>query len=77
MNTGCGIENSSLTCTGNTRMLSELTFSAWDKAFTGPFGQIRLGFQYSYVSREGFSGVGGAPEAHENMIMTSVRDYPF
>ena len=77
VNTGCGIENSALTCTGNTRQISELTFSAWDKAFTGPFGQIRLGFQYSYISREGFSGVGGAPEAHENMIMTSFRYYPF
>jgi hypothetical protein len=78
VNTGCGIENSSATCTGNTRALSELTFSAWDKAFTGPYGQIRLGFQYSYVSREAFSGAGGlGADAHENMIMTSFRYYPF
>ena len=77
VNTGCGIEASTLTCTGNTRRLSELTFQAWDKAFTGPYGQIRLGLQYSYVAREGFSGVGGAPEAHDNMILTSIRYYPF
>ncbi len=77
VNTGCGIEASTLTCTGNTREITELTFSAWDKAFTGPFGQVRLGVQYSYVSREGFSGVGGAPESHENMVFTSIRYYPF
>ncbi len=77
VNTGCGIEASALTCTGNARMLSELTFSAWDKVYTGPFGQLRVGLQYSYVAREGFGGVGGAPEAHDNMIMTSFRYYPF
>ena len=77
VNTGCGIEASALTCTGNARMLSELTFSAWDKAFTGPFGQLRIGLQYSYVARQGFGGIGGAPEAHDNMIMTSFRYYPF
>ncbi len=77
VNTGCGIEASTLTCTGNTRRVSELTFQAWDKAFTGPYGQIRLGLQYSYVARQGFSGVGGAPEAHDNMILTSIRYYPF
>ncbi len=77
VNLGCGIEASTLTCTGNTRRLSELTFQAWDKAFTGPWGQIRLGLQYSYVAREGFSGIGGAPEAHDNLILTSFRYYPF
>ena len=76
-NTGCGIENSALTCTGNTRMLSELTFQGWDKLFTGPFGQLRVGVQYSYVARQGFGGIGGAPEAHDNVIMTSLRYYPF
>ena len=77
VNTGCGIEASTLTCTGNTRMLSELTFQGWDKLYTGPFGQIRLGLQYSYVARQAFSGVGGAPEAHDNLVLASFRYYPF
>ena len=77
VNTGCGIEASTLTCTGNTRQLSELTFQGWDKLYTGPFGQIRVGLQYSYIARQAFSGIGGAPEAHENMIFTSLRYYPF
>ena len=77
VNTGCGVEASTLTCVGNTRALSELTFQAWDKVFSGPWGYLRLGLQYSYVAREGFSGVGGAPEAHDNMILTSIRYYPF
>jgi type II secretory pathway pseudopilin PulG len=77
VNTGCNLEGSSLTCTGNTRMLQELTFQAWDKAYNGPWGYLRIGLQYSYVNREAFSGTGGAPTAHENIIETSFRYYPF
>ncbi|MGC1305503.1 MAG: hypothetical protein WA840_24295 [Caulobacteraceae bacterium] len=77
VNTGCNIEASTLSCTGNTRSLTELTFQAWDKAYSGPWGYLRLGLEYSYVDREAFSGVGGAPEAHDNIIMTSFRYYPF
>ncbi|WP_158915144.1 hypothetical protein [Caulobacter sp. S45] len=77
VNTGCDVEASTLTCTGNTRMLSELTAGLWQKMYSGPWGQVRLGLQWSYIDREAFGGVGGAPTAHDNMLFTSFRYYPF
>ena len=77
VDTGCNIENSALPCSGNTRLLEELSTGFWRKFYTGPWGQIRIGLQYSYVERNAFSGVGGSPQAHENMLYTSFRYYPF
>ncbi len=77
INTGCNIEGSALTCTGNTRILQEITLQAWERAYSGPWGYLRLGLQYSYVEREAFSGIGGAPTGHDDIVMTSFRYYPF
>ena len=77
-NTGCGIEGAAAsTCVGNTRLLEELSGGFWQKLYNGPWGYIRLGLQYSYIERNAFSGVGGAPDAHEDMLYTSFRYYPF
>jgi hypothetical protein len=77
VNTGCNIEASALTCTGNTKLLGEASAGFWQKFYQGPWGQIRFGLQYSYIERDAFAGVGGAPIAHENMLYTSFRYYPF
>jgi hypothetical protein len=77
VNTGCEIEGSTLPCTGNTQVLKELSGGFWDTFYSGSWGQARVGLQYSYVERDAFSGVGGAPSAHENMVFTSFRYYPF
>ena len=77
VDTGCAIEGSTLPCSGNTRLLEELSTGFWQRFYTGPWGQIRVGLQYSYIERNAFSGVGGTPQAHENMLYTSFRYYPF
>jgi hypothetical protein len=77
VNSGCGTEGSTLTCTGNTRLLQEYSTGFWQKFYSGPWGQARVGVQYSYIERDAFSGVGGAPSARENMVFTSFRYYPF
>ncbi|HZZ67160.1 MAG TPA: hypothetical protein VFE18_03210 [Phenylobacterium sp.] len=77
VNSGCDIEGSALTCTGNTRALTELSAGFWQKFYSGPWGHAQVGLQYSHIERDAFSGVGGAPEAHENMVYTSFRYYPF
>jgi hypothetical protein len=77
-NTGCETEGTAAsTCVGNTRLLEELSGGFWQKLYNGPWGYVRLGLQYSYIERNAFSGVGGAPDAHENMLYTSFRYYPF
>jgi hypothetical protein len=77
VNTGCEIQGSTLPCTGNTRLLEEASLGFWQKIYQGDWGHLRFGLQYSYIERNAFSGVGGAPAAHENMIYTSFRYYPF
>jgi len=77
-NAGCGIEGSTLTCTGNTRSVRQATIGAWDTIYNGNYGQLRAGAQYSYTQRTGFSAtVGGAPKTDENVVLTSLRYYPF
>ncbi len=77
-NAGCDIEGSTATCTGNNRSVRQLTAGAWDTVYSGPFGQLRGGLQYSYTQRTAFSSlIGGAPKASENTVLTSIRYYPF
>ena len=77
VDTGCEIEASTLPCSGNTKLLEELSAGFWQKAYQGDWGQLRIGLQYSYIERNAFSGVGGSPDAHENMLYTSFRYYPY
>jgi len=84
-NTGCGTETLPGTggflpgglsgCTGQTRAIIEGTTGFWYKPYNGPKGRLQMGMQYSYVTRDAWSGIGGQPEAINNMIFTSFRYY--
>ena len=74
-NGGCLIEGG--TCAGNTRRIRQLTFGAWQKIYQGSFGRAQVGFQFSHTDRQLFNGVGGMPEAKQNMGFISFRYYPF
>ena len=77
-NAGCNIEGSTLACTGNTRQVRQATIGLWNKFYSGGFGQLRGGIQYSYTEKTAFSAdVGGAPKVNENIVLTSLRYYPF
>jgi TolA-binding protein len=86
VNKGCGTETlptaangygpgSLANCAGNTRAVFEGTAMFWYKVYHGPKGRLQLGGQYSYVTRDAWSGNGGQPEAVENMIFSSFRYY--
>jgi hypothetical protein len=83
-NSGCGTENPPSnqltpsgggTCAGDTRLIMQGTLGFWDKIIQGPKGGLRWGIQYSYFTREGWSGSGISPKAVDNMIWTSFRYY--
>jgi hypothetical protein len=76
-NSGCFSQTSKLTCVGNTRQIAQGTIGFWDRIYQGNSGRVALGIQYSHTERKVFDGVGGAPSANENMILTSFRYYPF
>ena len=81
-NGGAGFDPGSLAnCTGDTRALIEGTTGFWYRFYSGPRGRVQFGTQYSYVTRETWSGKGpttgvsASPSGIDNMIFTSFRYY--
>jgi hypothetical protein len=67
-------------CTADTRASIEGTLGFWYRFYTGPMGRFQFGTQYSYVTRETWSGVAGtgtsgSPSGLDNMVYTSFRYY--
>lgn len=70
-------------CTGDSRAVIEGTAGFWYRFYSGPRGKFQFGTQYSYVTRQTWSGVGpagakapgGSPEGLDNMVFTSFRYY--
>jgi hypothetical protein len=70
-------------CSSQTRDLTEGTLGFWYRFHNGPRGRYQWGMQYSYVTRQTWSGIGpsGAgqpgvtPEGLDNMVFTSFRYY--
>ncbi|MGO9126243.1 MAG: hypothetical protein ACLP6G_15335 [Terriglobales bacterium] len=83
-NGSAGFDPGSLAnCTADSRAVIEGTLGFWYKFYNGPRGRFQFGTQYSYVTRNTWSGYGGLPagsnglEPHgiDNMIFTSFRYY--
>ena len=84
---GCFIEGSA--CTPDTRQIDQVAVGFWDKVYTGSFGQVRVGVQYSHTDLRAFPGLEGAnglgiapgtvvrPSTSDDMVFTSFRYYPF
>ncbi len=70
-------------CTADTRAVIEGTAGFWYRFYNGPRGRFQFGTQYSYVTRQTWSGIGpsGAgqpgvtPEGLDGMVFTSFRYY--
>jgi hypothetical protein len=70
-------------CTADTRALIEGTIGFWYRFYSGPRGKFQFGTQYSYVTRNAWSGVGGLPSGSaglspnglDGMVFTSFRYY--
>ena len=63
-------------CLGATRVVIEGTAGFTYRVYTNPkYGRLQYQLQYSYLTRKGWSGVGGAPNATNNMVFTGMRYY--
>ena len=77
-NAGCeGPEGTSLTCSGNTNYIASGTAGGWWKFYQGPLGNMQVGLTDTYLKRQAFEGVGGAPSTNMNIVAVSFRYYPF
>ena len=82
VNSGCGTELSTATCTGNTSGIVQGTLGAYWRFLHGDFGTVQAGLQYSYTRRDIFKGVTAAPGngnqgTDENTVFFSLRYLPF
>ncbi|HEV2399223.1 MAG TPA: hypothetical protein VGS27_19915 [Candidatus Sulfotelmatobacter sp.] len=63
-------------CTSDTRVLIEGTAGFWHRIYNGPKGRFQWGLQYSYVTRNTWSGASGIePHGIDNMVFSSFRYY--
>ncbi|HKW63220.1 MAG TPA: hypothetical protein VJN89_11790 [Candidatus Acidoferrum sp.] len=64
------------TCAGDTRFIYEGTLGFWHKIYQGPHGGLRWAIQYSYFSKNAWSGAASnQPKAVNNMVWSSFRYY--
>jgi len=73
---------SSTTCQADNRNIQEGTVGYWYRFYRGSHGTLQQGFQYSYVVRHTWQGIGNpaagetnSPKAIDNMWFTSFRYY--
>lgn len=63
-------------CLGATRAVIQGTAGFTYRVYNNPrYGRLQYQLQYSYLTREGWNGVGGAPKATNNMVFTGMRYY--
>jgi hypothetical protein len=75
-NSGCETEGASA-CAANTSNIRSGTIGSWWKFYQGPLGNAQVGLSDTYIDREIYSGIGGAPSTNINILLLSFRYYPF
>lgn len=62
------------TCNADTRSIWQANLGFWYRFYKGSAGTVQWGMQYSYTTRETWSGATGIqPQAIDNMLFTSFR----
>jgi hypothetical protein len=83
INTGCNITTAASftggtsNCAAINKSVSEVTVGFWQDLYKGNFGRVAGGFEWEYIRRESFAGVGGPVWTSDNVVLTSLRYYPF
>jgi hypothetical protein len=63
-------------CLGATRVVMEYTGGFTFRFYNNPkYGRLQYQGVYSYLTRDAWTGVGGAPKATNNMVFTGMRYY--
>jgi outer membrane murein-binding lipoprotein Lpp len=78
-------------CAAVNKLVSGATLGFWQDVYKGPMGRVATGLQWEWIHRESFAGYGvvaasttgpalagvGAVHTDDNMVLASVRWYPF
>jgi hypothetical protein len=85
-NSGCGIITSASftggtsNCAAVNREVDMATVGFWQNIYKGNYGRVAAGLQYEYIVRKSFDtnpGLGGSVSTNDNVVLTSLRYYPF
>lgn len=82
-NAGCGIvTGASFTggasnCAAVNKEVDMLAAGFWQNLYKGEFGRVATGLQYEYIRRKSFDGVPGPVSTSDNVVLASLRYYPF
>ena len=60
-------------CGAQNRNAWDVTVGSWYRLYKGSYGTFQYGWQYQYLYRSTWSGVGGSPKGLDNVVMTSFR----
>ena len=81
-NGGGNVPGTASNCNADNRNIQEGTLGYWFRFYKGAHGTFQQGFQYSYVERRTWQGIGepaagltNSPKAVDNMWFTSFRYY--
>lgn len=83
VNTGCytttaaSFTGGTNNCNAINKQISDVTVGFWQNLYKGDFGRVATGLQWEYIKRESFNGVGGMVSTNDNVILGSIRYYPF
>ena len=81
-NAGCTVEAiptgpyapaSGSPCNADTRAMWQGNLGFWYRFYKGAAGTVQYGMQYSYTSRNTWSGLGAQPKGTDNMFFSSFR----
>ncbi len=61
------------TCNADTRAISQAALGFWYRFYKGASGTVQWGLQYTYTSRDTWSGLAVQPKATDNMVFASFR----
>ena len=64
-------------CNAINKQISDITVGFWQNLYKGDFGRVATGLQYEYIKRKSFNGVGGMVSTNDNVVLGSIRYYPF
>jgi hypothetical protein len=87
VNFGCGMPTPAsfngagpTNCTAINKEVDMLAVGFWQNLYKGNYGRVAAGAQYEYIKRKSFDtlpGNGGATSTDDNVVLTSLRYYPF
>jgi hypothetical protein len=87
VNTGCGTITGAAfatpavtSCAAVNKEVDMVTVGFWQNVLKGSYGRVAAGLQYEYIVRKSFDtipGNGGAVSTNDNVVLSSLRYYPF